>query len=157
MKLVKHAESKPKKKKTAQNKVLHVPYLGIQIRKKSGDRLIISAVLSGTPAAEHGLYANDEIIALDGYRITHSQFKDQIRNRKTGQTIRLTVFRDNKMLEIPVKLGQVEHFRYRIIKKQKATAFQKQIFKGWTGADYRSWKEKDPPVNPRARITNSIV
>src|SRR5207244_3921937 len=44
-------------------------WLGIQTRELPGSRTQIVVVLDGGPAARGGLYAGDELVALDGFRV----------------------------------------------------------------------------------------
>ncbi|MCV4939614.1 PDZ domain-containing protein, partial [Escherichia coli] len=44
-------------------------YLGAQLAQE-GDRLIVRTVRAGTPAYDQGLNAGDQIVALDGKRVT---------------------------------------------------------------------------------------
>src|SRR6266542_1752390 len=58
-----------------------------------GDRLLITSVRAGSPAYEQGLNANDQIVALEGARVTKETFEARLAEKKPGDTIRVTVFR----------------------------------------------------------------
>src|SRR5262249_38220620 len=61
-------------------------FLGADLNQ-NGDRLIVQDVRAGSPAYEQGLNANDQIVALDGARVTRQTFEYKIDEKKRGDTI----------------------------------------------------------------------
>jgi serine protease Do len=67
------------------------------------------AVLPDSSAAEAGLKSGDIITAIDGSKITEqSGPRELIRNKKVGDTIKLTVLRDGKSLTLTAKLKEAK-------------------------------------------------
>lgn len=79
----------------------------------SATGLVISELLSGSPAEQGGLLPRDIIVALDGVpfprlkpdQVVGAYFMREILKREPGTTITLTVMRDRAELELPITLG----------------------------------------------------
>ena len=96
-----------------------------------GDHLMITSVRSGTPAYDQGLNAKDEIVALDGARVTKETFESRIAAKRPGDTVRLTVFRFDDLRSFEIRLGSRVDAPYRIFPTAQATAQQKRIYQAW--------------------------
>jgi predicted metalloprotease with PDZ domain len=71
-----------------------------------GPKLEVASVREGSPAHRAGLYAGDEIVAEDGFRVDRAGLWDRLCERGPGGALRLTVFRRDELLEVPVTLGE---------------------------------------------------
>jgi serine protease Do len=68
--------------------------------------IIIQNVAEGFPAHKAGLKPMDIVIAYDDTEIvTVEDFRDAIRASKVGDEIKLTLYRNNDLMEITVKVG----------------------------------------------------
>ncbi|MBQ3106120.1 MAG: trypsin-like peptidase domain-containing protein, partial [Eggerthellaceae bacterium] len=66
----------------------------------------IASVFPGTGAAEAGLQEGDIVIAFDGEAVTSaSDLMLDVRTKREGDTVTLTVDRNGEVLEVPVTLG----------------------------------------------------
>jgi predicted metalloprotease with PDZ domain len=108
-------------------------FLGADL-SQNGDRLIVSDVRSGSPAYEQGLNANDQIVALDGQRVTKDSFEAQIREKKPGDTIRVTVFRFDDLRNFEIRLGSDSSVPSRIVALPQPSDEQKRIYRSWLGS-----------------------
>jgi putative serine protease PepD len=108
-------------------------YLGVQTLSVGGwlsqaldlpvqEGLLIEEVKQGGPAAAAGLHGGsqqalagmqritiggDVIVAIDGQQIANQSDMNLVLNRKRpGDTVKVTVYRGGKKLEVPVKLGE---------------------------------------------------
>ncbi|MFV0462442.1 MAG: S1C family serine protease [Nostocoides sp.] len=87
-------------------------YLGVSVRDGTatdGDAQISGALIgqieSGTPAATAGLKTGDVVIAVDGEQIVSGDaFIGSVRERLVGDTVKITVVRDGKRVEVETKL-----------------------------------------------------
>ena len=93
-------------------------------------RMIIKNVARGSSAWEGGLNVNDEIIAIDGYRV-EEDIKPLISGRAIGEKIPVTVSRDGKLLTLQVPVVQDESVRYRFERVQNPTELQQKIYRKW--------------------------
>jgi predicted metalloprotease with PDZ domain len=118
--------------------------LGI-IAKSSG---AIATVLDGSPAMHAGLYADDEIIALDGFKCDASGLASRCEERRHGETVTVTLFRRDKLLEVSVTLGTKPADTVYLVKTAAPTEGQKAAYQAWLGAPWddgaSSMKEAEP-------------
>lgn len=105
-------------------------YLGAEL-EETGERLIISSVRSGSPAYDQGLNANDQIVALDGRRVTSATFDARLAEKRPGETIRLMVFRFDELRTFEIRLGSRVAAPYQIVRRAQVTEQQMQIYRGW--------------------------
>jgi predicted metalloprotease with PDZ domain len=108
-------------------------FLGADV-DQDGDRLVVKSVRSGSPAYEQGLNANDQIVALDGARVTKETLEARIAEKKPGDTVRVTVFRFDDLRTFDIRLGSRVDAPFRIVSVAEANDEQKQIYQAWLGA-----------------------
>ena len=105
-------------------------YFGANLRQ-DGDRLLVSSVPAGTPAYNQGITYGDQIVALDGGRVTLQTFNARLEERRPGDEVRLTVFRLDELRTITIKLGGRVEESYRIVPLAQQTPEQKRLYAGW--------------------------
>ena len=71
-----------------------------------GDRVRLATVFEGGPAHAAGLAAGDELVALDGLRVTPSSLERMIADHDPGDRVALTAFRRDEMMTFDVTLGE---------------------------------------------------
>lgn len=98
----------------------------------------IATVVDGSPAQEAGLYVDDELLALDGWRVDGAGLLSRGEDKSPGDTVRLTVFRRDRLLEVPVTLGQKPADAAWLARVDKPTDAQKAAYQAWLGAP---WEE----------------
>jgi predicted metalloprotease with PDZ domain len=69
---------------------------------KHGDRSLVKTVISDGPAIKSGLSANDELVAIEGYRVTAKNFPEFLERIDVGQSVDIDVFRRDELLRINV-------------------------------------------------------
>jgi predicted metalloprotease with PDZ domain len=110
-------------------------YLGANLEEKDG-RLAVKNVPAGTPAYEQGLYALDQIVAVDGYRATLDFFNARLADKRPGEQLALTVFRGDSLRTLDVKLGGRADAVYRIVPLPAADERQKRNYQSWLGVAF---------------------
>jgi predicted metalloprotease with PDZ domain len=105
-------------------------WLGAQLREERG-RVIVSAALDDTPAAEDGLYAQDEIVALDDYRVDLESLKERLAVRRPGDRARLTVFRRERLREVTVTVAERPPEKLQIAPAADAGDAEREAFAAW--------------------------
>lgn len=101
-----------------------------------GERTRISNVTPGSPGAEAGLDFNDEIVALNGYRMRSSDLNERMTSTKEGEEITITLFRNDKLKEIKVRLENFGTPTYAVKKTAKPTPLQKTIYESWLHEEF---------------------
>lgn len=69
-------------------------------------RLVVTEVPRETPAFEAGITVEDEILALDGYRVPPRELDDRLKAYRPGDEAMLTVARRERLMELPVTFGE---------------------------------------------------
>ncbi len=100
----------------------------------------VATVLEGSPAQAAGLYADDEVVALDGLKCDVNGLISRCEDKKPGDVVRITVFRREKLTELTLTLGQRPLEMAWLARVEKPTEEQKTAFLAWTGA---AWDELD--------------
>jgi predicted metalloprotease with PDZ domain len=98
----------------------------------------LASVLSGSPAMEAGLYAEDEVLALDGERVDASTLLSRCEEREPGKRVVVHVFRRDRLVEVPVTLGARPPDAVWLSRVEKPTDAQKASYQRWMGA---AWDE----------------
>ncbi|GGG01579.1 peptidase M61 [Pontibacter amylolyticus] len=93
-------------------------------------RTIVKTVARGSSTYEGGLNVNDELIAIEGYRV-ESDISPLISGRAIGDQVPVTVVRDGKLLELQIPIVADKSVRYRFERVEKPTAVQQKIYNKW--------------------------
>jgi predicted metalloprotease with PDZ domain len=80
------------------------PWLGINTRNDAG-RLLVSQVRRDTPALAAGLNVDDEILAIDDYRVRADRLDNRLEQYKPGDKVTLLVARREQLLRLDVTFG----------------------------------------------------
>ena len=107
-----------------------VPHLGAKV---SGG-MIITSVESGSAAEEYGLSVNDEIIAINGYRVNKSGFDKMMSRLVEVDEFKVMLSRDNIIKTYTVKMGGKNSQKYRYTPNFKDDA-QKKLYQYWLRED----------------------
>lgn len=109
-------------------------WLGVTTRNEHG-QLLVTGTLSGGPGEAAGLYAGDEVVAIDGWRAEEKGLGERISARKPGDLVRLTVFRRDELRDVMVTLGTKPRDQFEIVQRQDASDAEKALLVGWLGDD----------------------
>ncbi len=80
-------------------------YLGVTTRE-AGGRLLVSQVQSGTPAWSAGVNVDDEILAIDDFRVAADQLSGRLEQYAPGTAVTLLVSRRGQLQRLPLTLGR---------------------------------------------------
>ncbi len=81
-----------------------LPSLGFRTRA-AGERRMIRSVVSHDRAAEAGLSAHDELVSLDGARVTAENWLDLLGRTQVGRPVELCVFRRDELRQFTIEPG----------------------------------------------------
>ncbi|HEY0189546.1 MAG TPA: PDZ domain-containing protein [Kofleriaceae bacterium] len=80
-----------------------------------GSGIKVTGVLDDSPAAAAGLSPGDEIIAIDGFRVTgEGELRNLAGAQQPGAVVELAVFRRGRLTRVAVTLGAAPPTRYEI-------------------------------------------
>ncbi len=114
-------------------------WLGVTTKGQNG----IASVLDGSPAMQAGVYADDEVLALDGYKVDGSALIQRTEEKKPGEAVTLTLFRRDKLLTVPVTLGSKPADAVYLARMEKPSDVQKAAYQSWLGAAWDEAENKD--------------
>ena len=102
---------------------------------EGGGGMRLSAVEKGSPAWDAGFSADDVLVAIDGQRMSQSRFQSILSERKPGDTVTVSFFRRDQLMQKQLKLGSSQGSP-KVVLADKATAAQKALFQRWLGVPY---------------------
>jgi predicted metalloprotease with PDZ domain len=103
-------------------------WFGLNISPNS---TVISRVFSDGPAYSDGLNARDEIIAINGYRLTSENIKTSLSTCKINTHHEFTISRNAMLKTIHVKPIEMPFDKYSITQINNPSKSQKLLFESW--------------------------
>ncbi len=122
-------------KKSANDEVDYKIWVGIKTRKSDHGLKVVSVEKNG-PAWQAGFTIGDVIVAVDGLRLTDEDLNTRLKNFKPTESIKITFFRRDELMDEIVKLDKLPKNKLKIEPIKGATKLQKSFFKVWTGVDF---------------------
>lgn len=108
------------------------PYLGVRT-SGSGGKLKVTTVYRGSAAEQYGISVNDELLAVNGFRVDKSSFNAWMDTFAIGDEFELMLSRDNIIKTYTIKMGSRVVNRYK--KKTNFTEENKKNFEHWLRVD----------------------
>ena len=106
--------------------------LGV-VWKVSGAALLAEYVLLGRTGAEAGILPEDELLAIDGLRVTTENYMGYLQKLHPDDVVELTLVRHGKLLSLPVEVGIGIPDFYSIVAKPKISRQEKKRLEAWLG------------------------
>ena len=107
-------------------------WLGVDTANREG-RLVVTGVRSDTPAAKAGLSVDDEILAIEGYRVRPDELARRLGAYPEGAQLTLLVARQEQILSLPVTLGAEPRQTWKLKLRADSTDEQKARRERWLG------------------------
>jgi predicted metalloprotease with PDZ domain len=105
------------------------PFIGLMLKEQETVKFVAAA----SPAERAGINVGDQLVAIDGLRITSEQFSGQLKDYAAGDTVRLTIFHQDLLSEVAVMLEAAKPTQYFVVPIEHPTIEQQQQFIGWLG------------------------
>ncbi len=109
-------------------------WLGVSTEAGDGPPRV-KYVPTGSPAHAHGVYAGDEIVALDGWKVTGDNLSKLVEDKSPGDSIDIHLFRRGELREYNVELGSTPPDTYRVCTRDDASDEARELLRGWLGTD----------------------
>jgi predicted metalloprotease with PDZ domain len=106
-------------------------FLGVELAP--GPKLVVQTTREGSPAWRAGLYAEDEIVAEDGFRVDRAGLWDRLCQEGPQGRLRLTVFRRDELLEVEVPLAPAPEDTVWLEPVPDASPEARAAFEAWCG------------------------
>jgi predicted metalloprotease with PDZ domain len=96
-------------------------------------RTIVRNVVPDSPAWRAGLTFNDELVAVDGARVTPTTFTKRIGDRRPGDKATITYFRREELATAELTLVESPERKLVLKPDAKARGLAKAVREGWLG------------------------
>lgn len=108
------------------------PWLGIATRNDAG-RLVVAQVRRDSPSYGAGVNVDDEILAIDDFRVRADRLENRLEQYKAGDTVTLLVARREQLMRIDVTLADEPARTWRLDVNPSATPEQTSRLGHWLG------------------------
>ena len=106
------------------------PWPGITARNDNG-RLVITQVQRDSPADVAGLNVDDEILAIDDFRVRADRLENRLEQYRTGDKVTFLVARREQLVRVPVTLGAEPAKGWRLEVAPGASEMQRRLLDAW--------------------------
>jgi predicted metalloprotease with PDZ domain len=104
-------------------------WFGATVESKDG-KYSISRITENSPAFLAGLNVGDEVIGVDGFRLSEP-IDERLKQYKVGDKINTLVSRRGKLIELPVDLLAKPKQSWKLETLKNATPLQSESFSSW--------------------------
>ncbi len=110
------------------------PYLGLTAKAEQGSTTI-KFVEADSPAEQAGLEPGDELLAIDGVKVTAEQLSDRLQGYQPGDAIEMTVFHQDVLYQRSITLGVPTPTHFNVCPVAQPTSEQQSHFRAWLGVE----------------------
>jgi predicted metalloprotease with PDZ domain len=95
----------------------------------AGGRIVVSGLRRGTPGYDAGFNVNDEILAVNGYRVRAEQWPSRLDNYKPGETVAVLLARRDKLMTLKLPIASEKPRTWTLEARADASDEQKAHLK----------------------------
>lgn len=128
---------------------LDKPYLGLKL---SGTR--VRSVDDHSPAFDAGLNPGDELVAIDGQRISSSNFSDLEKNLTIDDETTITYFRRDELRTVTLTVTALNNTKLSLKRVKNPTPEQIAAYEAWLD---QSWPDKKADTGDDEADNNSTI
>lgn len=103
------------------------PFLGIKVVSNNAKESI-KFVESDSPAQIAGIDAGDELLAIDGIKVTGKQLSERLKDYQPRDIVEITVFHQDELRNYSVTLDEPRANKYEVVPVENPSAVQKENF-----------------------------
>lgn len=103
----------------------------------TGTALVAEHVLLGYSGAAAGVLPGDELLAMDGFRVTPENFTELLQKLRKDEQVELTLVRHGRLLTVPLTVGAEIPALYAIVTQPRINNWQKNRLEAWLGRDLK--------------------
>lgn len=118
----KTGEDKPDEKKKS--------WMGLTTEDKAG-KLVVTKVLRDAPAFEAGLNVDDEILAIDQYRVTNGNWSARLKQYQPGESVEVMIARREQIERLRLVFGEAPADSWKLSVAKEPSDSQKRQLKAW--------------------------
>ncbi|RJY17568.1 M61 family peptidase [Parashewanella spongiae] len=98
--------------------------------------LKLGRVQKGGPAWSAGIVFGDEIVAINGLKVTAKGFKKRLEDFKAGDKLEITLFSDDQLKTVTLTLAEQAKDKLKITAVKSPSKQQKAFLEAWLGIDW---------------------
>jgi len=99
----------------------------------TGERVLAQQVILGHAGAAAGMLPGDELLAIDGFRVTTNDYAARVQGLRPGQRVELTLARQQRLLELTVEVQAAIPDRYAVVIDGKPRRAEQRRLEAWLG------------------------
>ncbi len=107
---------------------------GLRLRPEPGGRLIVAQVRRDTPAYGSGIIVDDEVLALNDFRVRQDQWESRVDTFKPGDVVSVLVARRDELMRFDIKVEKPRSNDWNVSVKPDATPDQERRLNAWLWA-----------------------
>ncbi len=115
-------------------------WLGAALKTQNG-QLVVSSIVRDSPAWHDGLNINDEVVALNGYRLT-SDWAEILKLFKPQDKVSVLVARGGQMINLEITLARNPNVAYKISKAKDVSPQVASMGEAWLAVAAKGLLEK---------------
>ena len=115
-------------------------YLGVKCEDAAGAARV-RVVYSDTPARRAGLSPGDELVALNGSKLTYAGLDKALATVPPGSPVDLTLFRRGFLRHVMLTTGKPPPEKYVFLPVEGADERARRVYESWLGAPWESPKK----------------
>ncbi len=112
-------------------------WIGVKTKKSAG-RVEVSSVARGGPSEGAGVYAGDEIVAVNGWNVRDKDVEDLIGEIAPGEVVNFHLFRRHRLHHVSIVCEEAPPSSYRLKPAEEMSPRQRKLLKSWLGVT--QWK-----------------
>ena len=107
---------------------------GIEVDAQ-GPALVVTQVVAGHSASDAGVLPGDELIAVDGFRVTAANYDLVLDRFRPGESTELTLSRHGRLMSVPAAVQPAIPAEFLITVEDRLSSRQKSRLEQWLGRD----------------------
>jgi predicted metalloprotease with PDZ domain len=109
-------------------------YVGIEFDPTEGNFPRIRRVVPNSPAERAKLDAGDLLVSMNDERLTFENFRSRLHSHAIGETIKLTVLRNQRLVDLHIVPVEFQEERWQLNEIPRPTPEQLELKDAWLGS-----------------------
>ncbi|MEQ1824364.1 MAG: PDZ domain-containing protein [Pirellula sp.] len=105
-------------------------FVGLEVKPDQG-KAMVDRVMRDSPASQAGFNAGDELIGLDGFRISPDGWSERLNVYEANSVVRCLVSRRGKLIELAMKLEPQSEYVWSLVRIAKPSETQEEHWRNW--------------------------
>jgi predicted metalloprotease with PDZ domain len=123
-------------------------YFGILRYEDRGGLARVTFVLNDSPARRAGITPGDELVALNGNKVTHEGLPKALEALPPGSVVDVALFRRGHLRHLSATLGKAPPEKYRFAPVASASEPARKVYADWLGEPWEAPKPKPGADRP---------